>query len=353
MWNCWPKSPRRQNTHVHIPIKLRAPAADIVSGHEFQEEVIRIIKLSQKTLLADVGELATNSAHGLAFHRGLGTPLHPTSSTPLTTYLNHEIIGEFGRNAYAKSNFAIVANGTSHEELSKWVHEFFGDSENSGRLLHPREIRTEPTKYYGGEERIAHASGNSVVIALPGSSSFAGTAYKPEIAVLAALLGGESSIKWSPGFSLLAQATKEFPLAHTKTIHNSYSDAGLLQISISGNARQVRLASFEVAKVLKSLESGNFSKDDFRRAVAAAKFKALDSGYTIGEGIELTGAALVKNGKAYQIDEVGKSIEGVTEEQLKEVHAPIIRRAMANLLICPALDGEIVTGREGNGLDCW
>lgn len=320
MWSYWPRLPRRQNTHVRIPIHLQAPAANGVSGHEFQEEVVPIIKLSQKTLLADVGELASNSAHGLAFHRGLGTPLHPTSSTPLTTYLDHETIGDFSRNAYAKSNFAIVATGTSHEELSKWVHEFFGGSENSDRLPHPREITTEPTKYHGGEERIAHGSGNSVVIALPGSSFFAGTAYKPEIAVLAELLGGESSIKWSPGLSLLAQATKEFPLAHTKTSHSSYSDAGLLQISISGNARQVRLASFEVAKLLRSLESGNFSTDDFRRAVAAAKFKALDSGYSVGEGAELTGAALVKNGKAYQIDEVRKSIEGVTEEQLKQVN---------------------------------
>ena len=320
LWSCWPRSPRRQDTHVHTPIKPRTSAADGVPGHEFQEEVVPIIKLSQKSLLADVGELASNSAHGLAFHRGLGTPLHPTSSTPLTTYLNHEVIEDFSRNAYAKSNFAIVANGTSHEELSKWVHEFFGDSENSGRLLHPREITTEPTKYYGGEERIAHASDNSVVIALPGSSSFAGTAYKPEIAVLAALLGGESSIKWSPGFSLVAQATDEFPLAHAKTSHNSYSDAGLLQISISGNAHQVRLASFKVGKLLRSLESGSLSKDDFRRAVAAAKFKALDSGYTIGEDTELAGAALLKNGKAIQIDEIGKSIEGVTEEQLKKVN---------------------------------
>lgn len=321
LWNCWPRLPHRQNTHVYIPIKLLDPEADHVSGHEFQEEVVPTIKLSHKTLLADVGELASNSAHGIAFHRGLGTPLHPTSSTPLTTYLDHEIIRYFSRSAYAKSNFAVVANGTSHEELSRWVHEFFEDSKDSERLLHPRDIRAEPTKYYGGEERIAHASGNSVVIALPGSGPFTGTAYKPEIAVLAALLGGESSIKWSTGFSLLAHATKEFPLAHTKTFHSTYSDAGLLQISISGNARQVRLASFKVAKLLRSLESGNFSKDDFRRAVAAAKFQALDAGYTIGEGIELTGAALVNSGKAYQIDDVGKSIEGVTEEQIKEVNA--------------------------------
>lgn len=149
----------------------------------------------------------------------------------------------------------------------------------------------------------------------------------------------------------MAQAIEEFPLAHVKTVHSTYSDAGLLQISISGIASQVRLASFKVAKLLRALASGSFSKDDFRRAVAAAKFKALDSAFTTREGIELTGAALTKSGKAYQIDEVGKSIEGVTEEQLKEVNACIIRRMVINLLICSASDSEIITGRESVGID--
>lgn len=322
-------------------------------GHEFQEEVVPVIKLSQKSLLADAGELAINSAHGIAFHRGLGTPLHPASNTPLTTYLNHEIARAFSQIAYAKSNFAVVANGASHGELSKWVHEFFGDSESNTRLVHSRELRSEPTKYYGGEERIAHGSGNSMVIALPGSGSPTGTAYKPEISVLAALLGGESSIKWSPGFSLLARANTDFPLAHIKTFHSTYSDAGLLQISISGNANHVRLASYRVAKLLRSLASGNFSEDDFKRAVAAAKFKVLDSGHTIREDIELTGAALVKGGKAYQIDEVGESIEGVTVEQLKEVNTRIKRLSMINLLTCSALDSEIIISGQSNGISSW
>lgn len=148
-------------------------------------------------------ELAINSAHGVAFHKGLGTPLYPSSSTPLSKYLNEESIAQFASDAYVKPNIAIVANGASQSDLTKSVGQFFTGVSGAGKA-----VSGDATKYYGGEERIAHGSGNSYVIAFPGSSSFtAGGSYKPEIAVLAALLGGKSSIKWTPGFSLLAKAS--------------------------------------------------------------------------------------------------------------------------------------------------
>jgi ubiquinol-cytochrome c reductase core subunit 2 len=238
---------------------------------------------------------------------------------PLTTYLNHERVRAFSQRAYAKNNFAIVANGVSHEDLSKWVQEFFWDWKTSTSEVDLPPVENKPSKYYGGEERIAHGSGDSMIIAFPGSGSFTGSAYKPEISVLAALLGGQSSIKWSPGFSLLARATAAFPQAHIKTFHSTYSDAGLLQISISGNADHIRPASHEVVKTLNSVAAGNFSQEDFKKAVAAAKFNTLDAGQDIREGLELAGGGLVNGGNVYQIDEVAKSIERVTEEQLKKV----------------------------------
>ena len=267
--------------------------------------------------------LAVNSAHGVAFHRGLGTALHPSSSTPLTKYLNEERLQAYSQAAYAKPNFAVVANGASHEELSKWVGEFFADSPSSAPSNVPA-IDNTPSKYYGGEERIAHDSGNAMILAFPGSSSFTGKSYKPEISVLAALLGGESTIKWSPGFSLLSRATEAHPHAHIVTSHAAYSDAGLLCISITGSAGHVREASKDVVKTLKSIAAGEVSKEDIKKAIATARFKALESGQNIDAGLELTGAGLVQNGKAYQIDEVGKGLENVTEDQVKKVSSFII-----------------------------
>ena len=280
--------------------------------------VLPNIKLSQKALLGSTEELAINSAHGLAFHRGLGEPLLPSSSTPLTKYLREYYLEQFSQVAYAKDNFALVANGANHSELSKWANEFFQDSPNSAPSEFPA-IKIEQSKYFGGEERIAHAGGNAVVLGFPGSSSFTGGFWKPEIDVLAALLGGQSTIKWSPGFSLLGKATAAFPGASISTTSATYSDAGLLYIKLTGEAKDVGAASKEVVKTIKAVAAGEISKEDFKKAVATAKFKALESGQNIAAGIELTGAGLVHGGKAHQIDEVGKSIDGVSESQLKTV----------------------------------
>lgn len=262
--------------------------------------------------------MALNSAHGVAFHRGLGTPLHPISSSPFTKYLNEASISAYSQAAYAKNNFAIVANGADHGEFTKWVGEFFSDSPAEPPSRAPR-IQSEQAKYYGGEERIAHDSGNNMILAFPGSGSITGGFFKPEISVLASLLGGQSTIKWSPGFSLLSRATEEFPGVHISTKHHTYSDAGLLCISLSGDPNAMRSAGPAVVKALKSVAAGEVSKDDIKKAIASAKFQALESGQQISTGIELTGAGLIHGGKAFQIDEVAKSIDGVTENQVKTV----------------------------------
>ena len=284
------------------------------------------MNLSRKELLGNSVEFALNSAHGMAFHRGLGNSLHPSSSTPMTKYLNENLLQEYSRVAYAKSNLAVVANGADHQELSKWINEFFSELDPSP----PQDFPTtglETTKYYGGEERIAHNSGNAMVIAFPGSGSATGSSYKPESQVLAALLGGQSNIKWTPGFSLLSKATATYPQAHIATTHHTYSDAGLLTISITGNADQIRQASQEVVKAIKAVAAGNISREEIKKAIASAKFKALESGQTMNTGIELTGAGLVQGGKAFQIDELGKSIDTVTDDQVKRV-------GLSRVLIC-------------------
>ena len=262
--------------------------------------------------------MAINSAHATAFHRGLGTPLHPMSSSPFTKYLDEIGLEEYSKSAYAKNNIAVVANGASHSELSKWVGEFFSDAPATPSSSY-RELGGNPTKYYGGEERIAHDSGNNMILAFPGSGSVTGGFFKPEISVLAALLGGQSTIKWSPGFSLLSKATADYTRVQINTTHHTYSDAGLLSISISGDAGQMRQAASAVVNTLKNVAAGEVSKEYISKAVATAKFKALESGQNISTGIELTGAGLITGGKAFQIDEVGKSIEKVTEEQVKKV----------------------------------
>ena len=286
-------------------------------------------------MLGNSSQLANDSVHAVAFHRGLGNPLHPLSHLPTKKYLSPEGLKAYSEGAYAKPNFAVVANGANHEDLTKWVSQFFADSPGAPPKGLPQPGKS-PTGYYGGEERIELGSGNTMIIAFPGSSSFTGRVWKPEISILATLLGGQSNIKWSPGFSILSKATEAYPQTKITTSHNTYSDAGLLTIEITGPDRQVRYASADVVKALKDVAAGKVSKEDIKKAVATAKFKALESGQNVDTGIELTGAGLVQGGGAFQLDEVAKSLEKVTEESVKNVSPKIFPTLFCLLVLsCP------------------
>ncbi|KAF2788906.1 LuxS/MPP-like metallohydrolase [Melanomma pulvis-pyrius CBS 109.77] len=305
--------------------------------HVYNEEVLPLIHLAHKAFLASPTDMAVNSVHSLAFHRGLGVPTASSSTTPYTKYLDPATIEHYSKIAFAKSNFAIVANGAEHGELSKWVNQFF-----DGVPAAPAEetsVGTAQSKYYGGEERIAHSGGNAFVIGFPGSSSFTGNSYKPEIAVLASLIGGESSIKWSSGFSILGNA-KASPSTQVKTTSAIYSDAGLLYTTITGSASHVAETAKAAVAAIQKIAGGQITKEDLQKAKAAAKFKELEYGQDVKAGLELTGAGLVHGSKAYQIDEVAKAVDGVTEAALKAAAKSLLENkasvsAVGDLFVLP------------------
>ncbi|KAL1587633.1 hypothetical protein WHR41_03630 [Cladosporium halotolerans] len=282
--------------------------------HVLHEEIYPIMKLNQQALLANTTAMAQNSAFGLAFHRGLGESINASSSLPISKYVDAESVADFAASAYAKPSFAIVGNGVAQGELNKWVGEFFTDIPSQPAY----KLESQQSKYFGGEERISHGSGNSMVIAFPGSSSPTGSSYKPEASVLAALLGGPSSIKWSAGSSRLLQATEAAPGLKIQTKSDIFSDAGLLSITLSGSANDVAKNAKPVVDIIKAIASG-ISNEDLAKAKALAKFKELEYGQSTQAAMELTGAGLVQGGKAYQIDEVGKAVDSVTAEKVQQL----------------------------------
>jgi ubiquinol-cytochrome c reductase core subunit 2 len=271
------------------------------------------MEMGMKKNLADTTSLANESVHALAFHRGLGAPTRPTSSTPFKKYIDVESLSDYAQQAYSKPNFAIIGNGVEHGEFHKWVGQFFSDVQNAPA----GELKTEQAKYYGGEERIAHGSSNTLVLGFTGSSSATGAFYKPEVAVLASLLGGESSIKWTPGFSLLAKAKAATPLLKVSTKSHIYTDAGLLTVTLHGSTQDINATAPKVVETLKALAQG-VKSEDLQKAKALAKFKELEFGSSTNAGIELTGAGLLRDGKAYQIDSVASAIDGVTAEKVQQ-----------------------------------
>ncbi len=155
-----------------------------------------------------------------------------------------------------------------------------------------------------------------MVIAFPGSD-VAGS--KPEIAVLATLLGGHSTIKWTPGFSLLSKAAAGTPGLSVSAANLGYSDAGLLTIQLNGPAASIRKGAESVVAALKSVADGSVSKDDVTKAVANAKFEALEKGQLRDSSVLLAGSGVVNGGKAVDIASVTKAFDGVNAEKLKTV----------------------------------
>lgn len=290
----------------------------ISEAHEFHEDVERVLKLKQAALNANVPALALDNAHSVAFHTGLGAPIYTTPAAPYQKYLNEEYIASFADVVYSKPNIALVAEGADASSLSRWVGQFFKDVPATARS--GQTLETTASKYYGGEQRSSHPGGNSMVIAFPGTEY--GTA-KPEIAVLAALLGGKPTIKWSPGFSLLSKSTGDIPGLSVTTSNLTYSDAGLLAVQLSGSAASVRRGAQATVAALHSIASGSVSKEDVTKAIANAKFNTLDDAQLSQPALHLAGAGIVSTGKPFDLASAAKAIDSVTAEKLKAVSAPI------------------------------
>ncbi|KAL2135796.1 hypothetical protein VTI74DRAFT_6862 [Chaetomium olivicolor] len=276
--------------------------------HEYHEEVENVIHQKQAKL--DAAAIALDAAHSVAFHSGLGAPLYPTPSTPISSYLNENSVAAFAEAAFTKANIAVIADGASETGLSKWIEPFF----KAVPAQSSSSVSTIASKYYGGEQRIAKTSGNSMVIAFPGAAL---GANQPETSVLVGLLGGESTIKWSPGFSLLSNAAAAAPGSSAFATNFAYSDAGLLTIQINGKAAAVRKAADEAVKALKSVAEGGVSQENLVKAIAKAKFNLLSASEVSGTGLVHAGAKLIHGGQPLQVAETVKALEGVTAEQLK------------------------------------
>ncbi|KAJ5665339.1 Ubiquinol-cytochrome C reductase complex core protein 2 [Penicillium maclennaniae] len=288
------------------------------TDHELKEVVVDLLKYQQLALSSSAENIAIDAAHGIAFHRGLGAPITPSESSPYEKYLTGDAIAQFAQDAYSKSNVGLVATGPNSGDVTKWVGQFFKDLPTGASSSQFKVQPSQASKYFGGEQRIASKKGNAVVIAFPGSSAFGTAGFKAEASVLAALLGGESTIKWTPGFSLLSQATKGFSQLNVSTKNIAYSDAGLFTVTLTGQADQVASASKNVVDALKKAAAGEVASEDVKKAIALAKFRALESVQTLETGLEATGSGLIHGNKPYQIGEIVQAVENVSEEHVKE-----------------------------------
>lgn len=277
------------------------------------------MQIKQSKLAYNALAQALDNAHAVAFHKGLGSSIYPSSSTTLGPYLSEHTVADFAAAVYTKPNIAIIADGATQANLSKWIEPFFRDVPTSSTS--PMKLFTEATKYYGGEQRTSATSGNAIVLAFPG---FNLSSDKADVAILTALLGGESNIKWSPGFTLLSQASAASPGATIVAKNFAYTDAGLLTIQITGSAAAVRKGAEEAVKAIKSVVEGGVTKEVLAKAIAKAKFDLLTANELTGAGMVSAGNSLIHGGKIFEVASALKSYEAVTADKVKAVRIALL-----------------------------
>lgn len=268
--------------------------------------------LALKKYKVEASALALDDAHTTAFHTGLGAPVQLASTVPVAEYLNENTVAAFADAAYTKPNMAVVADGASQAGLSKWIDQFFKDVSSSSQS----SLNTTGSKYFGGEQRTAKPGPNAYIIAFPGYSL---SSPSPELAVIVALLGGQSNVKWAPGFTLLSKAAAHAVGGHARATNYAYSDAGLLTIEIGGSASAVRKIAEESVTGLKKVAASGVSKEDLTKAIAKAKFDLLAASELGGVGLVSSGTSLIHGQQPIQFSSTLKSLESVTADKVKSV----------------------------------
>lgn len=305
---------------------------------EFKEDVVPIAKLKQERLSSNNLASAVDAAHGVAFHSGLGLPLSSKLTALSGGQTDEWLLEGFAQTVYTKPNIAIVADGATQSNTQRWIDQLFKDVSTTPR--EPKLLNNQASKYHGGEQRVAAPGENAMVIGFHNAAIDSASAAN---AVLVALLGGESAIKWTPGFTLLSKAAAAAPGATVHAKQYSYSDAGLLTIQVTGSPSAVRDASVEAVKAIQGVAEGKTSAEDLKKAIAKAKFDALTANELSGAGLVFTGTSLLSGAKPFQVADAVKGIEGVTADKLKSAAKALLESrasvgAVGDLFTLPYAD---------------
>ncbi|WRT66534.1 uncharacterized protein IL334_003493 [Kwoniella shivajii] len=298
-------------------------------GYELKELVLPVVQSESVFAQTSPSTLALDVAHNLAFRKGLGNSLYASPHYPVTL----DDVKSFAQGAFSKSNVAVIGSGISTEALSQAVSSAFGSGTSSPTS---GSLKTQSTSYFGGETRIPldiHAPATSVptMVIAYGSSSTA----SPDLKVLKHLLGGESSLKWTPGVSPLSQAADKVPGSSAKAFLLPYSDAALFGVVVSAPT-SVQLAGLakEVASIIKS--AGKEAKDEeVKRAVAKAKFADATSTETLEGLVAQAGPALFSGGEIKS-----ESFSGVSASSISKAASELLKSkptvvAIGNVSVLP------------------
>ncbi|KAF3902047.1 hypothetical protein AA313_de0208386 [Arthrobotrys entomopaga] len=279
-------------------------------GYEYSERIIPTMNHEVLDHYADPSFVALEAAHASAYHHGLGLD----KLSLVRKNFDAQDIANYASETFTKGNIAVVGSGVPHEEVAKYTSEYFKDLGTGG------QVKAHAPTYYGGENRTWSKNGNSVVLAFPGSAG--GPGFKPELNILSYILGGESTIKWSPGNSLLGKAVQKYQGVSAVSKNLAYSDTGLFYVSVNGPAPVLKTALPDVVEAIKNVSK--CTADDLKRAIQTAKFDFYSAAEDNALSMEAIGQSVIVTGKIPQVQESIKALESVTLDSVKKAASALL-----------------------------
>ena len=247
--------------------------------HEFTESVLPALHAETIEAADNPAVTALDLAHTLAFRSGLGASLFAAPYAHLTP----EDARSFAQGAFSKENIAVVGTGIDPGLLSKLVNHSFAPLSSSSAAA------PAPTKYFGGESRIAaggHGPHPQTIFIGYGTTA----PNLQELAALSAYLSPHPHLKWAHGS---ASPLFEGLPAHARVepVLLPYTDAALFGVLVQApTIKEVHDAGKITVKVLKGAAS-SVKAEELKKAVSKAKFEAA-SALEQREG--LVGAAITQ-----------------------------------------------------------
>ncbi|PSR87014.1 hypothetical protein PHLCEN_2v5272 [Hermanssonia centrifuga] len=275
--------------------------------HELQEYVAPVCAAESTVAASNPATRALELAHAIAFRNGLGASIFASEHS----HVDVETIKAYASSVFGKSNLAVIGTGISQDALTKLLEKSLGSL--SANAAPP----SSPTSYFGGETRVdAHSGPQTVFIGF-------GTTGAPsaELAVLAAHLSPQPSVKWSEGLSPIAASIPKG--ASVQAIYLPYSDASLFGLLVQGaTAEEVKIAGKAAVSALK--EVGNIKAEDVKKAVAKAKFSAASTLDGRSSLASVLGSKLL-SGPSASVEGIISSIEKVDASALSSAVSSLIK----------------------------
>ncbi|KAK9237127.1 Metalloenzyme, LuxS/M16 peptidase-like protein [Lipomyces kononenkoae] len=280
-------------------------AQPTLARHELAEIVAPLLKLDAKLADSDAAFVVSEGINSAAYRKGLGLPLYAQA----TDAISIDSVRAYKDAAYTKANLAIVASGADISTLSSLVSTFLEKVPAGTASAAPAST------FYGGELRIASTAGNVLTFGYAADPS-------PTFNVLASILGGASSIKWSYGASLLSATAGK---AYAKV--TEYNGSSLLTVSTTGSPAEIKAAGVTAVEALKTVAAG-LSPEVLKKGIAGAKFEALQA-LEGAAGLVGVGQSLLTSGTVPAASKIASEIESVTTESVKSLAEKILSEKVA------------------------